>query len=78
MSDVYGAWAKIENPHEADLSTIAYAFKLAEHSLRKIKQNLAMSFAYNSLTISMAAGLLYGIRLFYTDSSIGGHELGHN
>jgi Cu+-exporting ATPase len=43
-----------------DLSSIVYAFKLSEHSMKKIRQNLAMSFAYNSITISVAAGLLYG------------------
>ena len=32
-----------------DLSDIVYAFKLAEYSLNKIKQNLTMSFAYNAL-----------------------------
>ncbi len=44
-----------------DLSDIVYAFKLAEYSLNKIKQNLTMSFAYNAITISIAAGLFYGI-----------------
>ncbi len=44
-----------------DLSDIVYAFKLAEYSLNKIKQNLTMSFAYNTITISIAAGLFYGM-----------------
>ena len=29
--------------------------------MKKIKQNLSMSFAYNVVTISIAAGLFYGI-----------------
>ncbi len=44
-----------------DLSDIVYAFKLAEYSLNKIRQNLTMSFAYNAITISIAAGLFYGM-----------------
>ena len=44
-----------------DLYDIVYAFKLADYSLKKIKQNLTISFAYNSITIPIAAGLLFGI-----------------
>ena len=44
-----------------DLSDIVYAFNLAEYSINKIKQNLTMSFAYNAVTISIAAGLFYGM-----------------
>lgn len=44
-----------------DLSDIVFAFKLAKYSMKKIKQNLIISFAYNSIAISIAAGLLYGI-----------------
>ena len=44
-----------------DLSDIVYAFKLAQYSIKKIKQNLTMSFAYNAITISIAAGLFYGM-----------------
>ncbi len=43
-----------------DLSNIVFAFKLAQYSMKKIKQNLTISFAYNSIAISIAAGLLYG------------------
>ncbi len=43
-----------------DLAGVIYAFKLAEYSLRKIKQNLTISFAYNSITIPLAAGVFYG------------------
>jgi P-type Cu+ transporter len=46
---------------KSDLNQIVYALKLAKYSMRKIKQNLAMSFTYNVVTISIAAGLLYGI-----------------
>ena len=44
---------------KSDLSSILHAFELSEYSMKKIRQNLAMSFAYNAITISMAAGLLY-------------------
>ncbi|MGC2426078.1 MAG: copper-translocating P-type ATPase [Nitrososphaeraceae archaeon] len=46
---------------KSDLNQIVYALKLAKYSMKKIKQNLAMSFTYNVVTISIAAGLLYGI-----------------
>jgi Cu+-exporting ATPase len=44
-----------------DLQDIVYAFKLSQYSLNKIKQNLTISFAYNSISISIAAGIFYGI-----------------
>jgi P-type Cu+ transporter len=44
-----------------DLQDIVYAFKLSKYSLNKIKQNLTVSFAYNSISISIAAGVFYGI-----------------
>lgn len=43
-----------------DLEHILNALRLGKYSLRKIKENLAMSFAYNIITISIAAGLMYG------------------
>lgn len=46
---------------KSDLNHVLYALKLGQYALRKIKQNLAMSFTYNVITISIAAGLLYGI-----------------
>jgi Cu+-exporting ATPase len=46
---------------KSDLNQIVYALKLAKYSMRKIKQNLAMSFTYNVVTISIAAGILYSI-----------------
>jgi P-type Cu+ transporter len=45
---------------KSDLNHIVSVLKISEYSLKKIKQNLAMSFAYNAITISIAAGLLYG------------------
>jgi Cu+-exporting ATPase len=45
---------------KSDLNHVVSALKIGEYSLKKIKQNLAMSFAYNAITISIAAGLLYG------------------
>jgi Cu+-exporting ATPase len=44
-----------------DLNQILYTLKLGQYALSKIKQNLAMSFSYNVITISIAGGLLYGI-----------------
>jgi P-type Cu+ transporter len=46
---------------KSDLRYVISAFKIAEYSLKKIKQNLAMSFTYNFITISIAAGLFYSI-----------------
>jgi P-type Cu+ transporter len=45
---------------KSSLYQIVYALKLGQYSMKKIKQNLSMSFAYNVVTISIAAGLLYG------------------
>ncbi|HZE78761.1 MAG TPA: HAD-IC family P-type ATPase [Nitrososphaeraceae archaeon] len=44
-----------------DLRYVLSALKIGEYSFKKIKQNLAMSFVYNAVTISIAAGLLYSI-----------------
>jgi len=46
---------------KSDLKHVLYVLKLGQYSFRKIKQNLAMSFTYNVVTISIAAGLLYGL-----------------
>ena len=46
---------------KSDLNHVLYTMKLGRYALMKIKQNLAMSFTYNVITISIAAGLLYGI-----------------
>jgi Cu+-exporting ATPase len=45
---------------KSDLNHVVSVLKIGEYSKKKIKQNLAMSFAYNAITISIAAGLLYG------------------
>ena len=45
---------------KSDLNHVVSVLKIGEYSLKKIKQNLAMSFAYNGITISITAGLLYG------------------
>jgi P-type Cu+ transporter len=45
---------------KSDLNHVVSVLKIGEYSLKKIKQNLIMSFAYNAITISIAAGLLYG------------------
>jgi Cu+-exporting ATPase len=45
---------------KSDLNHVVSVLKIGKYSLKKIKQNLAMSFAYNAITISIAAGLLYG------------------
>lgn len=44
-----------------DLSGVIYALKLGKYSMEKIKQNLAISFLYNSITIPIAAGILFNI-----------------
>jgi Cu+-exporting ATPase len=46
---------------KSDLLQIMYALKIGQYTLKKIKQNLSMSFVYNVVTISIAAGLFYGI-----------------
>jgi P-type Cu+ transporter len=46
---------------KSDLRSVLSAFKIGKYSLKKIKQNLAISFAYNVITISIAAGLFYSI-----------------
>jgi len=43
-----------------NLSDILFILQLSRYSLKKIKQNLTISFAYNSITIPIAAGLLFG------------------
>ena len=46
---------------KSDLRCVLSAFKIGEYSLKKIKQNLVISFTYNVITISIAAGLFYNI-----------------
>lgn len=44
---------------KSDFEHVLYALELGAYSYRKIKQNLGISFAYNVITISIAAGLYY-------------------
>ena len=46
---------------KSNLHQILYALGIGQYSMKKIKQNLSMSFVYNVVTISIAAGLFYGI-----------------
>lgn len=46
---------------KGDLQGIAKARKLAQSTLANIKQNLFFAFAYNSVGVPIAAGLLYPI-----------------
>ena len=46
---------------KGDLEHCIYALKLSKYAMRKIRENLAISFAYNAITMSIAAGVLYGI-----------------
>jgi Cu+-exporting ATPase len=46
---------------KSDLDGVLFALKLGKYSLNKIKQNLAISFAYNAITMSIAAGVFYSL-----------------
>ena len=46
---------------KSDLKGVIAALEMGSYSLKKIKQNLAMSFAYNAITMSIASGLFYGM-----------------
>ncbi len=45
---------------KSNLQNVVFALKIGEYSLKKIKQNLIISFAYNAITIPIAAGILFG------------------
>ena len=63
---------------KSDLNQIAYTLKLAKYSMKKIKQNLAMSFTYNVVTISIASGLVYGItNSLVLTPALAGTGMGH-
>jgi Cu+-exporting ATPase len=42
-----------------NLSSIPQAIKLSKHTMNNIKQNLLLAFLYNTLSIPLAAGILY-------------------
>ena len=46
---------------KSDLYHVLYTLKLGQFAFKKIKENLSMSFVYNVITISIAAGILYGL-----------------
>jgi Cu+-exporting ATPase len=46
---------------KGDLNGIVRARRLAEATMRNIRQNLAFAFGYNALGIPVAAGVLYPI-----------------
>lgn len=46
---------------KSNLQGVITALKIGTFSLKKIKQNLAISFAYNAITMSIAAGIFYSI-----------------
>jgi len=46
---------------KSDLANVVFALKIGKYSLKKIKQNLTISFAYNAITIPIAAGVLFNI-----------------
>lgn len=46
---------------KSNLNDVLLALKIGKYSLGKIKQNLTISFAYNAMTIPVAAGLLFPI-----------------
>lgn len=46
---------------KSDLYHVIYVLRLGQFAFKKIKENLTMSFVYNVITISIAAGILYGL-----------------
>jgi Cu+-exporting ATPase len=46
---------------QGDLTGVVRARRLAEHTMRNIRQNLAFAFGYNALGIPIAAGALYPV-----------------
>ncbi len=63
---------------KSDLNQIVYTLKLAKYSMKKIKQNLAMSFTYNVVTISIAAWtIIWYYKLPCPYASISSTGMGH-
>lgn len=46
---------------KSDLGGVLSALNMGRYSLKKIKQNLVISFVYNAITITIATGLFYGL-----------------
>ena len=46
---------------KSDLNHVLSALRIGAYAMKKIKQNLAMSFTYNTIMISIAAGLLFDL-----------------
>jgi Cu+-exporting ATPase len=44
---------------KSDLEHVILALKIGMYAFKKIKENLAMSFAYNTITMSIAAGEVF-------------------
>jgi len=47
---------------KGDLGTIERAIRLSDRTQANIRQNLVLAFAYNVLSIPLAAGILYPLR----------------
>jgi P-type Cu+ transporter len=46
---------------KSDLEHVILALKIGMYAFKKIKENLAMSFTYNTITMSIAAGVFYRV-----------------
>ena len=46
---------------KSDLQGVLSALRIGKYAIKKIKQNLAISFIYNAITITIATGLFYNI-----------------
>ena len=46
---------------KSNLESVLSALNIGRYALKKIKQNLTISFVYNAVTITIATGLFYGI-----------------
>jgi len=57
---------------KSDLRDIAAAIELSRYTMKKIKQNLFWAFAYNSIGIPVAMGVLFPITGFLLSPVIAG------
>jgi P-type Cu+ transporter len=46
---------------KSDLEHVILALRIGMYAFKKIKENLAMSFAYNAITMSIAARVFYNV-----------------